>query len=108
MTSKEEQALLLLAAKAIGKVLTFEVDEDSIGMPYMLNPDGGAHYWNPIRCSGDSRDLQVELRISLAPTRGGYWIAHYFDSSTQESWECGDANPSLAVLYVAAQIGDHM
>lgn len=44
---EHNKELLELAASAAGYELSFSYDDESEGLPYKLNPSGGATYWNP-------------------------------------------------------------
>lgn len=107
MTDRE---LLELAAKAAGlNVKSYRVDTDDkfthliVGRKFTSEKVA----WNPLTDDGDSRRLQVQLKMSLGCT------THYAAASCQgfvvHEMYGGDpaAAARSAVLQVAAEIGRH-
>lgn len=109
MADAELRELLELAAKAAG------IDPDAPiveGNPYM--PETYERLWAPHTDDGDSRRLQVALRIETR-WAGGYWIVQSHDCASGTHFgitgrDGGDdaAALRLAVLRAAADIGRAM
>ncbi len=60
--------------------------------------------WNPITNSGDSRDLQVKLKISLCSV-DDIWNAYCFNKYDEIAASEEHTDPNIAVLLVASAIG---
>ena len=96
----EIKTLLQNAARAAGiEVDLTEPIEASLGF--------GWFEWNPATNSGDSRDLQVKLKIDLCWNElEKKWNAGFFN---QVEWiEFVHPDPNMAVLLDASAIGEAM
>lgn len=108
MTTNTKE-LLQLAASAAGKLYdpTRHITKEGV---WVVRE--GAKYqedmvlWNPATNSGDSRDLQVRLKISLE-TSGTGWIASKYDGAGRTLGFVGP-DPNMAVLIVASKLGKQM
>lgn len=106
-----DRELLELAAKAAGYEFRWDQFKDGAGYARAREPGGGAAFpiWAPINDDGDNRRLQVTLRLGLVPTEGGGWDAVRYDAeSCAETVLASDADPRMAVLRAAAEIGRGM
>jgi len=103
MTTNTKE-LLELAALAVG----WELDWTAEAM--FLNPYNVylSAFWNPATNSGDSLDLQVKLRISLTYNTDGTWTAYALADDGFVGINCDAADPNMAVLLVAAELGKAM
>jgi hypothetical protein len=111
MTDSE---LLELAAKAAGAVKTEQV-YSTLTRSYIKHGYGlNGFFWNPRDDDGDSRRLQVKLKIDLS-FGTNYAMAYHIDSDSVISFvrdfdKDGSAESAarMAVLMVAAEIGRGM
>ena len=114
----EIKTLLENAARAAGIEIVFNAWVTSCDSPYIAPKTqheadfiGHEHtLWNPATNSGDSRDLQVALKISLChasyDSEKEGWIATRFISGNVINFH--DTDPNMAVLLVASAIGAAM
>ena len=101
----EIKTLLQNAARAAGlKVWSHPASLIAEGHKFYVMTKSGQVEWNPATNSGDSRDLQVKLKISLEPFSVG-WVAWCKDKMPDGRY---DADPNMAVLLVASAIGAAM
>lgn len=101
-----DRELLELAAKAIGENVIREADD---GNGLLL--EGVQNPWNPLDDDGDSRRLQVALKLDVEFTDESVW-ANGVDVQNYQlfEWHKDDkcAATRLAVLRAAAVIGRAM
>jgi len=106
----DTKTLLQNAARAIGyRIHVWHLDEndDEIGCTCSHPGKNLPKFnWLPATNSGDSRDLQVRLKISLE-TSGTGWIASKYDGAGRTLGFVGP-DPNMAVLIVASKLGKQM
>lgn len=99
-----DRELIELAARASGYVPgeTFKF-HPSCGSP-MVRPGVGMQWvnWSPLT-DGDSRRLQVKLRLGLVPVEGGGWDCVTWNHD-EEVVLATDMDPNRAVLMAAAVV----
>ena len=106
-----DKELLELAAKAAGINVGYSIDGDAEEVLVFFDSDDEHHQqidWNPDTDDGDSRRLQVALKIDLVwDCFDKLWEAIFYDGDTSEYSQLHkDPDPKRAVLLVAAAIGE--
>jgi len=104
MKTETDKELLELAAKAVG--IENGASPES---KQFVNKETG-FVWKPHLDDGDSRRLQVALKIDLVfDYFENKWEALFYDGAQSEYSEFeSDPDPKRAVLLVAAAIGEKM
>lgn len=107
MDAQETRRLLELAAKAAGKTIHKSGPSSDGRRAWM---DDGS-YWQPFDDDGDSRRLEVALRLSVVRSLRGDAMAMNHDFSVSVTETAGEdqcATTRLAVLRAAATVGEQM
>lgn len=117
MDAQEQRRLLELAAKAVGFIDDATDESGAIGLHrgsddvfYITSSDGWRE-WNPLTDDGDSRGLEVALRLSVIHSIDGAVMVMSPDISvavTESTDSDQYATTRIAIVRAAAEIGESM
>jgi hypothetical protein len=107
-----ELEMLRLAAKAAGYDINFDGEVNG-WYPHVYDDTGDVSaWWNAAKDDGDSRRLQVDLRIALEPKTNHVYAIPWDGCVIAECWSDHDgdkrAATRLVVLRVAAEVGSRL